>query len=195
MFPALMGLGAVGSIIGGIGGMMSSSAISEQQMKIAGLEKQAEEQRHKAMVLQARRQATEISRNQQRANAMALQAATSQGASQGSGLQGGYGQIAGQTATNMAGVNQNYQIGENMFGINNQISNAKMQIAQLGGEAAMWQGISSLGGSVMKIAGPLGNMMQGWGGNGGGGGNSYDWIPRPQDAWNPWSRTSWSMNS
>lgn len=171
-----MGLGAVGSIIGGIGGMMSSSAISEQQMKIAGLEKQAEEQRHKAMVLQARRQATEISRNQQRANAMALQAATSQGASQGSGLQGGYGQIAGQTATNMAGVNQNYQIGENMFGINNQISNAKMQIAQLGGEAAMWQGISSLGGSVMKIAGPLGNMMQGWGGSGASSmGNIYDY--------------------
>lgn len=175
--------------------MMTSSAISEQQMKIAALEKQAEEQRHKAMVLQARRQATEITRNQQRANSMALQSATNQGAQFGSGLQGGLAQISGQTGANMNGVNQNFQIGEKMFDINGQISNAKMQIAQLGGEAAMWQGVGNLGGSVMKIAGPVSNMLQGWGGNGGGGGNSYDWIPRPQDAWNPWSRTSWSMNS
>lgn len=190
MLPWMMGIGALGSIIGGIGGMMSSSAISAEQMRIAALERQAEEQRHKAMVLQARRQSTEIMRNQQRANAMALNAATNQGAQLGTGLQGGYGQISGQTATNLAGVNQNLEIGNNMFEINKQISNSKMQIAQLGGEAAMWQGVSSLGGSVMKMAGPLGNMMQGWGGSGGG--NSYDWIPRPQDAWNPWSKTTWS---
>lgn len=173
---------------------MSSSAISAEQMRIAALERQAEEQRHKAMVLQARRQSTEIMRNQQRANAMALNAATNQGAQLGTGLQGGYGQISGQTATNLAGVNQNLEIGNNTFEINKQISNSKMHLAQLGGEDNMWQGIGNLGGSVMKIAGPLGNMTSGWGNSSAGGGGDYNWIPRPQDAWNPWSKTSWGWN-
>jgi len=194
MLPWMMGIGALGSIIGGIGGRMSSSAISAEQMRIAALERQAEEQRHKAMVLQARRQSTEIVRNQQRANAMALNAATNQGAQLGTGLQGGYGQISGQTATNLAGVNQNLEIGNNTFEINKQISNSKMHLAQLGGEANMWQGIGNLGGSVMKIAGPLGNMTSGRGNSGAGGGGDYNWIPRPQDAWNPWSKTSWGWN-
>lgn len=176
----LGGIGLVGSIIGGIGSLGISAEMSNSAMREAMLQKQIQEQNHKSMMLEARRKSTEIIRTQQRANAMALHSATNQGAAAGSGLQGGYGQIAGQTATNLAGVNQNLQIGEAIYGLNNQISNEKMLQASLGGRMNMYSGISSLGGSLMRSSGTIGNILSGWGGTSGGSGG-YDWIPRPMD--------------
>jgi len=80
--------------------------------QIAASEQALEGQRRVAMELDARRRNLEIVRNQQRGRSMALAAATAQGARRGSGLQGGYAQISGQTGVNMLGVNQNLQIGE-----------------------------------------------------------------------------------
>lgn len=182
MFPIsaiLGGAGMIGSIVGGIGAMSTSAEMSNSAMREAALQQQIQEQNHKSMVLEARRKSTEILRTQQRANAMALQSATNQGAQFGSGLQGGLAQVSGQTATNLAGVNQNMQIGEAIYGLNNKISAEKMLQAQLGGQMSMYQGISSLGGSVMKSSGAIGDMMQGWGS--GNSNSSYGWIPRPMD--------------
>ena len=177
----LGGIGLVGSIVGGIGALGISAEMSNSAMREAMLQKQIQEQNHKSMMLEARRKSTEMIRTQQRANAMALQSATNQGAAAGSGLQGGYGQIAGQTATNLAGVNQNLQIGEAIYGLNNQISNEKMLQASLGGRMNMYSGISSLGGSLMRSSGTIGNILSGWGGTSGGNSGGYDWIPRPMD--------------
>ena len=157
----LGGIGLVGSIIGGIGSLGISAEMSNSAMREAMLQKQIQEQNHKSMMLEARRKSTEMIRTQQRANAMALQSATNQGAAAGSGLQGGYGQIAGQTATNLAGVNQNLQIGEAIYGLNNQISNEKMLQASLGGRMNMYSGISSLGGSLMRSSETIGNILSG----------------------------------
>src|SRR5690349_12770116 len=87
---------------------------------ITGLEQQTEAQRFAAMELDARRQSLEAIRQGQRARALGLTAATQQGAGFGSGLQGGYGQISGQTNQNLLGVGQNLEIGRNIFGINSQ---------------------------------------------------------------------------
>jgi len=40
----------------------------------------------------------------QRARSLALSTATNQGAQFGTGLQGGYGQISGESGTNMLGI-------------------------------------------------------------------------------------------
>lgn len=90
-----------------------------------------EEQKQKAMELDARRQQLEVIRNQQRGRALALTTATSQGASRGSGLQGGYGQISGQTGVNLLGIQQNLDIGRNIFGINQGISDSRVAQADL----------------------------------------------------------------
>lgn len=99
--------------------------------QITAYERQVEGQRQQAMELDARRRSLEVLRNQQRARAVALTNANAQGAARGSGLQGGYGQIAGQSGVNLLGISQNLQIGQNIFGLNNQITDQKQAYADL----------------------------------------------------------------
>jgi len=99
--------------------------------KIFGLEQGIESQKRSAMELSAKRQQLEIIRNQQRARALGLTTATAQGAAQGSGLQGAYGQISGQTGVNILGVQQNLAIGRNIFGINADVSGQRVAMSQL----------------------------------------------------------------
>lgn len=110
-----------------------AAALQSQQInrEIVGYERQAEAQRRQAMEMDARRRQTEIIRNQQRARSLGLAAATSQGASRGTGLQGGYGQISGQTGTDILGVQQNLQIGRNIFDINANITNQRLAASDL----------------------------------------------------------------
>lgn len=136
---------------------------NEANKAITGLEFQAEEQRMKAMEVDARRKTMEIIRNQQRARALGLTAATSQGASYGSGLQGGYGQISGQANENLLGVGQNLAIGRAIFGINSGISQQRLNYAGGGdiineGSGIIAQGagwIAKGGGVVSQGAGVI----------------------------------------
>lgn len=123
---------------------------------ITGLEQQTEEQRFAAMELDARRQTLEAIRQGQRARALGLTAATAQGAGYGSGLQGGYGQIQGQTGQNLLGIGQNLEIGRNIFGINSQITQQRLAYAAGGdtinegqGIIARSQGLSAQGAGVI----------------------------------------------
>lgn len=99
--------------------------------QIVGFERQIEGQRQQAMEIDARRRGLEVIRNQQRARAVALTNATAQGASRGSGLQGGYGQISGQSNVNAMGIQQNLLIGQNIFGLNNQITDQRLAYSDL----------------------------------------------------------------
>lgn len=98
---------------------------------VIAAQQEIEAQKAKAMEIDARRQQTEIIRNQQRGRALALTNATAQGAARGSGLQGGYGQIAGVSGFNMLGVQQNLQIGRDIYSENQNISNSRIQQADL----------------------------------------------------------------
>lgn len=126
--------------------------------EIAGLEGQVNAQRQQQMVLQSNRQQLQTIRQSQIARSMALTSATNQGAQFGTGLQGGLGQIQGDTDTNLLNNNQNLQIGQNIFGIDSQISQKRMQLAALGGNMASAQGYSALGGGIMKGAGAIGQL-------------------------------------
>jgi hypothetical protein len=107
-----------------------SAGINSQ---IINFNNQIQAQHQRAMELDAQRQQIENVRQQQRARASSLTAATAQGARFGSGLQGGYGQISGQGNTNAVNISQNLQIGENVFGLNNQVSQQNVNMQQLQG--------------------------------------------------------------
>lgn len=105
------------------------------QTSVVGQELNIQEMNRRAMELNARRQSLEIIRNQQRGRALALATNVAQGgsgATRGSSALGGaYGQIAGQTGVNALGVDQNLQIGQNIFASNASISNSRIDMANL----------------------------------------------------------------
>lgn len=170
------------AIVQSQGAMLQAQGAREQaqaSQKIAGFEMDIEAQKRAAMELDANRKNLEILRNAQRARAMGLTTATSQGANKGSGLQGGYGQVSGQTTDNLLGVSQNLDIGRNIFDINALISEQKMAIAKsgeliaqgggitsqgagmasaAGGQMAIGQGLSSLGGSILQALPAFGTL-------------------------------------
>lgn len=175
MDPLTLGIGAVGlgmQIFGGMSASEHADQANQVQQQIAGLEKDVNGQRRDAMELSARRQQMEVFRNNQRQRAMATNAAVNQGAQFGSGLQGGLAQVQDQSMFNSLGISQNLQIGRNIFGFNDQITSYKAQLSSIQTEMGKDQGMASLGGSISKSAGMLGQMGQSFGSGGGGGGLS-----------------------
>lgn len=163
--------------------VQGASAQNQAQKEITKQEFLAEEQRFKAMQLDARRRNLEIVRMHQRANAAALTTASAQGAMRSSALSGAYGQTSGQTGYNLLGVSQNLGIGENLFGINKAISGQRLayaaggdiinqgqgviaegsgiiargagMIAAAGGQMALGQGIAAQGQGISSLGGSL----------------------------------------
>lgn len=154
----VVGLGM--SLFGGASAASDAKQAANIQSNIAGLEGGLEDQRHQAMELSAQRQSLEILRSNQRVRAQAQNTAVTQGAQFGSGIQGGEAQIQDQGLFNLAGVNQNLEIGEKMFGINQQITAQKQQLAQVQGQSATDQGIASLGGALIKAGPTIGSLGQ-----------------------------------
>lgn len=160
IFGDVLGVGGIAtSIIGAMDASGAAQSASNDQKQIVQLQQQADQQRQQQMTLMGRRSQTEAIRNSQRARSLALNNAAGEGAQYGSGLQGGYGNIAGQTNTNMLGINQNLQIGQNMFGITSQENTAKINLAS--DQSAQQQGsaLASLGGDITKAANPLAGIM------------------------------------
>lgn len=155
--------GLATSVFGGLSAASKAKEAYGVQSQITGLENQANDVREQAMYLSSRRQQMEILRTSQRARAQAVQAATSQGASMGSGLQGGLAQVQDQSLFNLSGVNQNLELGASMFGINRQISGKKLELSKIQGDMATDQGIASIGSSIMKSGDPLSRLLQGTG--------------------------------
>lgn len=152
----LVGLGL--SLFGGLSAAEDAKQAASIQNKMAGLQGDLEDQRHTAMVLASNRQQMEILRTNQRARSTALNNAVSQNANLGSGLQGGLAQVQDQGLFNLAGVNQNLEIGEAQFKINKQITEQKQQLATVQGQQATDQGLASLGGALTKSAPMLGSL-------------------------------------
>ena len=154
-----LGFGAVGAITGTIGAFKTAGA----QRNIAALEAQIEAQRKKAMELDARRRSIEVLRNQQRASALGLTAATAQGAQSagvaGSGYYGGQAQVAGQSNFNLMGIQQNLEIGRNIFDLNAKISGEKMNIADYQTLTSLGQGLMGFGGAITGNLDKIGNLM------------------------------------
>lgn len=163
MDPISVGMGVVGmgmQIYGAFSGAENARKASEINQQIAADEGRINEQKRQAMELSGRRQQLEVMRNNQRLRAQATNAATNQGAQFGSGLQGGLAQIQDQSFFNLQGINQNLDIGRNIFSINADISQKKQQLAQVQGDAATDQAIGSLGGAVIKMGPTVGGLAR-----------------------------------
>lgn len=156
--PIAIASGALGlgmALFGGNEQMQAAKATAAAQQEIARNEMKQDAIRRQAMEFAARRQQMEVFRNAQRARALALNTATSQGAQQGSGLQGGFGQISSQAAWQSAGIDRNLAFGGQMFDLNNAINSQKMLISSASSQSATGAGISKLGGALMNSFGPI----------------------------------------
>lgn len=157
---ASVGLSAFGTKES-VGGAQDAAAASQQ---ITQGELKQDQIRQEAAAMDARRRELQTIRESQKARAMALTSATAQGAGLGSGLQGGYGQIQGDTATNYLGIAQNLEFGQRLYDVNaNEINPAKVALSQAQGRMATGQGMSSFGGSLMNSVGTIGRLAQGFG--------------------------------
>lgn len=142
-----MWLAALGLVAGLAGTVVQMAGANAQ----AQASKRAEKLRETQMNLESARQKRQIIRNALRARSMALVNATGQGASSGSGLQGGYGQIGQGTNENLQGVNQGQTIGAGIFKANRDSFDASNMVS-FGG------GLTSLGGSIVDNASTIGNI-------------------------------------
>lgn len=103
----------------------------------------AEKAREKAMNLDAQRRRRQVIREMQLAQSTALANATSQGAAEGSGLQGGYGEISNTGRTNIVGINQQQQLGADIFSANRAQASANSR-------ASMGNAFQSVGGMMIE---------------------------------------------
>lgn len=161
MEALMMAAGAAVSLIGGMGGAEASSSYYKTQQDIGSLEGKVNDQRKAAMEVDARRRQLEVVRNNQRARSLAETSATSQGSQFGSGLQGAYGGISGQSNTNLTGINQNLEIGRNIFGLDTQISADRIAASGYQSQMNTDKAMGQLGGALMGSAGKVGQMSQG----------------------------------
>lgn len=180
-FTLMMGASVVMSAYGAYTSTQGAQAASQAQQQEVQGEMAVESQKHDLMELQANRSMMEVRRRGQQAAAAGLFASVSQGAGiQGSGLAGGEAQVSAQSATNMVGINQNLEIGENIYKDTIAIDQAKIAAAQAGSTIATGQGISSLGSSLFQASGAMGRLSQGFGSSNSyspstSGANSYAW--------------------
>jgi hypothetical protein len=154
-------IGIAGLAISAIGQQEQSKAqgqVYQADVHTAQLEQQVNEQRRQQMNLTYQRQSIENLRNVQKAQASGLAAATNQGAQFGSGLQGGRSQEAAQGAWTMESLSQNFQIGNQMFNLDNQINQQKILKAQAESSANKASGLMSLGGDITKGAGGIAQL-------------------------------------
>lgn len=123
MDPISLGMGAfsVGSsLFSAFGGSKSSKPNPQMQMMEMLLAARQNALRQQQMNLDAQRRKRDIIRSAQVATANAEAAANASGAGVSSGVEGATASISGRAGTNLLGVNQNLEIGNQMFALDNQ---------------------------------------------------------------------------
>lgn len=124
------------AIATGIGLALSAVGLGVQMNAVddaATAQNKAEAARKKQMELDALRRRRETIREAIAARSLALSNATAQGAAEGSGLLGGYAQIAGQAGRNILATDQNVQLGGQIYDANSQFASAQSKASAAGG--------------------------------------------------------------
>lgn len=126
--------GAGFEIAGAIEGMNAANAAYGVEQQMTGTEIQMNNLRQQAMTLDAQRKQIQVIRNTQLAKARGEAAAVNQGGTvQGntasSGYAGGQAQATGAGAFNLLGINQDLSIGNQIFGLQNTLSQQQLQLA------------------------------------------------------------------
>lgn len=133
----------------------TATTVHGQQVQ-AVAEQKAEKFRKAQMNLDVQRRRREIIREAQVARGLALNNAAGQGASEGTGLQGGLNQIAANESQGLTAQRQNLAIGSKIF-------DANAQAAKGQSIAAFGSGAQNIGGTLMdnntKIAQIAGKFL------------------------------------
>jgi len=146
------------------GGLMANSGRQQQQ---AGIQAQseasskAEAAREQQMNLEAERTKRDTIRRMMAARAEAVSSASNQGASYGSGIQGGIAGITGQGYASLNATQRSQNIGSTIFSANRDYANAQAQTAL--GSGTFNLGMSLFGNSVQlgKQVASLGGLYTG----------------------------------
>lgn len=109
-------------------------------------QQQAENIRQRQVSLDALRRRRQTIRQALSARSLAISTAGSQGALYGSGLSGGLGQITGQETNQVRDLNQNEDLGNQMFAANRTVTQGN-NTSQLG------SGLTSLGNAAIRNIG------------------------------------------
>lgn len=145
------GVGAASSIAGLLGLSDAADTAAEAQ-RFAGLaareSKKIEKLRRDQMRLEGQRRIRQEVRQMIVARSVALSNATNQGAGQSSSLQGGFAQIMAEGFSNIRDINQNLEIGENIFKHGFKQTNFLTQANRLTSES---QGQAAMGGSLLNL--------------------------------------------
>lgn len=168
-FTAIGTAMAVGGFVQSLFGDSDAKRLAQQQNKIAkqiAANSMEENNIRKQAATNDYMQATRQNiRAAQVARATALSNATNQGAQYGSGLQGGYGQIAGQASDTQTGVFSDYTAGQSIFDLDNKNAGLQTQYNALGGKIQIAQsqgsGLLSLGTSIVANGEKLTNGLSG----------------------------------
>lgn len=162
---------AVSAAVVGIGSALAGTATSiigasEQnaaQQEMIGVQQKENAQRKNLFEIEQRRKRVEDLRQAQVAQATARTHATAQGAQFGSGLLGGLEQVQGASNYNILGINQNTQIGENLFSLDQQMTQAKINSASAATITNIGGALTSFGGTAISSLDKIGNLTSGFG--------------------------------
>lgn len=147
-------VGVAASVAGTAVGVMASQQQAQAQKKAIAAQQQAEAARKKQMDLDAQRKRREIVKEQIKARSQALATTSAQGANgEGSSALGGVeGQLSQQAGSATLAVNQNQEIGADIFAANAAGFRAQSQAASAGAMAGFGNGLSSFGGAITNNA-------------------------------------------
>lgn len=164
-FSAMMGVSGLALKLGGAYfGYQGAKASNEAQQEQIKLEQQAEAVKRKYMEMDSHRKSIESVRRTQQMSALGLNNASSQmgGSAQGSSaLAGGQAQVAAQGAWNQQGISQSLQTGEQLFDINDKISQQKIKGLQGQQDSLFGNALGSFGGDLIGGMGMMNQMTGG----------------------------------
>jgi hypothetical protein len=154
---------------------------SQAEGQISGLQTQELQQeqaennvRQQAVAMQAQRKSIQNVREAQMAAARSRAAGVSAGAQFGSGAKAGEQMASAGAAYNSETISQDLQSANQMFSIDRNINNLKMQMGAAYTSLSSAQGIESMGAGLAGGAGSLGKLFGSAGGLFAGGGPSPD---------------------
>lgn len=141
------------AVTGGVLSYKGGQANQASQQAALADQQALEQQREKAMNLDAMRRQRSIVRQAQAARSQSLAVATNQGAGGGSGPAGAYAGVTAQAGNASVAIQQNQDIAKTEFGINAATTGYEMNSTKAGGSMALGSGLTSLGGAIASNAG------------------------------------------
>lgn len=165
MDPITIGIGLALGIGGAVTSFFGGQDANEAQQAAIAAQQRAEANRMQAMRFDADQRRRQAIRAWLIERSTAVQRGVNAGAnsSGSSALPGAFGQVAGKAGTSIFGINTNLAFGEEGFAANQQLLQAKLQMADAQQTMQLGSTLTSLGGAFMANAGTISNVFGGVG--------------------------------